>query len=101
MHVVLKSTADMVESTDYNALKRKRYGIDVDIIGKDRVDYFQIEPRLGSSHSTEEIVRAKYVVGCDGAHSWTRKHLQIPFCGQQANIAWGKGATLVRAFENV
>lgn len=26
-----------------------------------------------SREARDEIVRAKYVVGCDGAHSWTRK----------------------------
>lgn len=30
-----------------------------------------------------EIVSAKYVVACDGAHSWTRKELDIPMEGDQ------------------
>ncbi len=36
-----------------------------------------------------EIVRAKFVVGCDGAHSWTRKHFEIPMRGQQTSSVWG------------
>jgi phenol 2-monooxygenase len=28
-----------------------------------------------AEHGEEEIVRAKYVVGCDGAHSWTRNQM--------------------------
>ncbi|PYI29863.1 putative phenol 2-monooxygenase [Aspergillus indologenus CBS 114.80] len=30
---------------------------------------------------TVETLKAKYVIGCDGAHSWTRKQLNIPFEG--------------------
>ena len=29
-----------------------------------------------------------YVVGCDGARSWTRKHLGIPFDGKSDNSIW-------------
>ena len=29
----------------------------------------------GRADVREEVVKAKYVVGCDGAHSWTRKAL--------------------------
>lgn len=34
----------------------------------------------------EETVRAKYVVACDGAHSWTRKALDIPMEGEQLGM---------------
>ncbi|KAI0487027.1 FAD binding domain-containing protein [Xylaria cf. heliscus] len=39
----------------------------------------------------EEIVRAKYVVGCDGAHSWTRKTLGKDFemHGEMTDFIWG------------
>lgn len=35
--------------------------------------------RAGSEQgeSCQEIVRAKYVIGCDGAHSWTRAQLGL------------------------
>ncbi len=35
------------------------------------------------------IVRAKYVVGCDGARSAVRQHLGIALEGEAANKAWG------------
>ncbi|KZP19041.1 hypothetical protein FIBSPDRAFT_933091 [Athelia psychrophila] len=38
---------------------------------------------------TEETVKAKYVVACDGAHSWTRKALGIPMEGEQLEFVWG------------
>ncbi|KAJ6562415.1 FAD binding domain-containing protein [Mycena capillaripes] len=36
-----------------------------------------------------EIINAKYVVGCDGARSWTRKQLGFSLEGDSANIYWG------------
>ncbi|KAL8883087.1 MAG: hypothetical protein Q9198_000010 [Flavoplaca austrocitrina] len=43
--------------------------------------------RIKNSHP--ETIRAKCVVGCDGAHSWTRKHFGIPFRGQRTHDVWG------------
>lgn len=39
----------------------------------------------------EEVVKAKYVVGCDGAHSWTRKTLGKDFemHGEMTDYIWG------------
>ncbi|KAL4922395.1 FAD binding domain-containing protein [Aspergillus aurantiobrunneus] len=34
-------------------------------------------------------VEAKYLVGCDGARSWLRKHLSLPFEGENSNQPWG------------
>lgn len=36
-----------------------------------------------------EIVKAKYLVGTDGAKSWTRKQLNIPLEGNQTDSVWG------------
>lgn len=36
-----------------------------------------------------EIVRAKYLIGTDGAKSWTRKQLNIPLEGSQPDSVWG------------
>jgi phenol 2-monooxygenase len=36
----------------------------------------------------KEIVKAKYIIGCDGAHSWTRKQLDIPFEGASTEHIW-------------
>ncbi|KAL3421188.1 phenol hydroxylase [Phlyctema vagabunda] len=40
-------------------------------------------------HVVREIIQAKYVIGCDGAHSWTRKQLDISFVGDLADSTWG------------
>lgn len=36
-----------------------------------------------------EIVRAKYMVGCDGAHSWTRRQLGFKLEGEPTDFIWG------------
>ncbi|GAA6017808.1 hypothetical protein JCM11491_004628 [Sporobolomyces phaffii] len=36
-----------------------------------------------------EIIKAKYLVGCDGAHSWTRRQLGVKMVGDQTNYVWG------------
>ncbi|KAJ7173006.1 FAD binding domain-containing protein [Mycena crocata] len=36
-----------------------------------------------------ELIKAKYVVGCDGARSWTRTQLGFSLEGDSANIYWG------------
>lgn len=43
-----------------------------------------------SREARDEIVRAKYVVGCDGAHSWTRKTLGKDFemKGETTDAIW-------------
>jgi phenol 2-monooxygenase len=35
-----------------------------------------------------EIVKAKYLIGCDGAHSWTRKQVNIPLEGSTTDHIW-------------
>ena len=36
-----------------------------------------------------ETIRAKYVVGCDGAHSWTRRQIGSVMEGEQTDYVWG------------
>ena len=36
-----------------------------------------------------EIVKAKYLVGCDGAHSWTRRQLGFTLEGEPTDFIWG------------
>ncbi|KAF1913433.1 FAD binding domain-containing protein [Ampelomyces quisqualis] len=36
-----------------------------------------------------EIVKAKYMVGCDGAHSWTRRQLGFRLEGEPTDFIWG------------
>ena len=44
----------------------------------------------GEGQTMEEIVRAKFVVGCDGAHSWVRKSLgrEFEMEGESTDAIW-------------
>lgn len=43
----------------------------------------------GSTPPQVETIKAKYLVGCDGAHSWTRRQLGVKMIGDQTNFVWG------------
>ncbi|KAF2661904.1 hypothetical protein K491DRAFT_686881 [Lophiostoma macrostomum CBS 122681] len=46
--------------------------------------------RKGQSKAgTDEILKAKYMVGCDGAHSWTRRQLGFELHGEPTDFIWG------------
>lgn len=49
----------------------------------------QFELNDNSESPNVDTVRARYVVGCDGARSSVRKSLSIPLEGDSANKAWG------------
>jgi phenol 2-monooxygenase len=42
-----------------------------------------------SRDGEEEVIRAKYVIGCDGAHSWTRKQIGSELQGEPTDFIWG------------
>jgi phenol 2-monooxygenase len=46
------------------------------------------EPKVNNNGS-EEIVRAKYVIGADGGKSWTRKQLGFTMEGNRTQSIWG------------
>lgn len=43
---------------------------------------------LSEQSTTQEIIKAKYVIGCDGAHSWTRRQLGFQMEGEQSEYVW-------------
>lgn len=45
---------------------------------------------LVDASSGLETIRTKFLVGCDGAHSWTRKYFEIPMIGQRVDSVWGE-----------
>ncbi|KAI0738707.1 FAD binding domain-containing protein [Daedaleopsis nitida] len=44
---------------------------------------------LEQKEDNTEIIRAKFVLGSDGAHSWVRKVLNIPVHGDSSDSIWG------------
>ncbi len=66
-------------------------GLQVDIDLKDDPEAYPITITLENNRTgTQETIRAKYVVGCDGARSWLRKYLNIGFVGDLTDSTWGK-----------
>ena len=56
-------------------------------LAKDDTDDL-IRNSRGKEGSTE-IIRSKYMIGCDGAHSWTRRQLGFQMEGEQTDFIWG------------
>ncbi|KAL1875956.1 hypothetical protein VTK73DRAFT_9667 [Phialemonium thermophilum] len=58
------------------------------LAGDDTDDILRASTNAGRR---EEVVKCKYVVGCDGAHSWTRKALGPEFetVGEMTDFIWG------------
>ena len=56
-------------------------------LAKDDTDDL-IHSARGKQGSTE-VIHAKYLIGCDGAHSWTRRQLGYSMEGEQTDFIWG------------
>ena len=42
-----------------------------------------------SANVDVETIKAKYLIGCDGAHSWTRAQLGLSLEGESTDHVWG------------
>ena len=47
-----------------------------------------LEAANSDANSYSEKIQAKYVVGCDGAHSWTRRQIGSVMEGEQTDFIW-------------
>lgn len=45
--------------------------------------------KTSGKEGREEVVKCKYVVGCDGAHSWVRNQLGFKLEGEPTDYIWG------------
>jgi len=45
--------------------------------------------QLDAKANTEEVVKAKYMLGADGAHSWVRNQLGFQLQGESTDYIWG------------
>lgn len=78
------------EATPTQRLSNLRDGLFRSNLANDDVGS-KIEKQNEQEDTREEVVRAKYVVGCDGAHSWTRKMLgkEFEMHGEMTDFIWG------------
>lgn len=49
----------------------------------------EVLPQPEEQGGYNETIRAKYVVGCDGARSWTRKQIGYELHGETSSAFWG------------
>jgi phenol 2-monooxygenase len=47
-----------------------------------------LEKATSNAGIRSENIMAKYVVGCDGAHSWTRRQIGSVMEGEQTDYVW-------------
>jgi phenol 2-monooxygenase (NADPH) len=90
---MLKSPARLVPHYDRRLLKLERDTDDVNeypITAKFELIREGLEPKV-------ESIRARYVVGCDGARSSVRQSMGLTLKGDSANHAWGVMDVLVES----
>ena len=52
-------------------------------------DAYAIEEQNMATTENLETIHSKYLIACDGAHSWTRRQLGLPMEGDQTEYVWG------------
>jgi phenol 2-monooxygenase len=69
------------------------YGVEVTGLEVERAQEYPVLVHLRTaeraSAASERTIRARYVVGCDGAHSTVRRSIDRPLRGESTNQAWG------------
>lgn len=54
------------------------------------MDEESVMVHVNRGHDTEkQTIKSRYVIACDGAHSWTRERLQIPMDASEEDSTWG------------
>ncbi|PRP79076.1 hypothetical protein PROFUN_13178 [Planoprotostelium fungivorum] len=51
--------------------------------------HVQLMHRRADGSIYNEDIQVKYLIGCDGAHSWVRRTLGIPMIGESSESVWG------------
>ena len=93
-----KMNSTKAENGSSNGIFKQNCGQPVEIISnntKGALDYAKDKPmKLGVDGTsgferTIEVIKTKYLLGCDGAHSWIRRQLGIALEGNQTQNVWG------------
>ncbi|KAF1733537.1 Phenol 2-monooxygenase [Beauveria bassiana] len=77
------------EATPAQVASATKDGLYRSNLAKDDTEDLLAASKLNAKANTEEIVRAKYVLGSDGAHSWTRKQIGLALEGESTDYIWG------------
>lgn len=55
----------------------------------DQDSYYQNEANTAADTSDYEVIKCKYLLGSDGAHSWVKKQMGIHMDGESTDFVWG------------
>lgn len=93
IEVVLQHLADEeanpAQRTDTNGSSNAQSdGLFRSNMAADDTDEILNKAQKNGRAGTRETVRAKYMIGCDGAHSWTRRQLGYKLEGEQTDYVW-------------
>ncbi|KAL9075034.1 MAG: hypothetical protein Q9157_004169 [Trypethelium eluteriae] len=77
------------EATPEQYGKQLQDGLFRSNLAPDDTDELLTKSRAAAKEGSEEIVRAKYMIGCDGAHSWVRRQLGFEMEGEPTDFVWG------------
>ncbi|KAJ5115005.1 Monooxygenase FAD-binding [Penicillium alfredii] len=82
---------DFIQSHECVEVEWNTFPIDLNISQRDSSHpvELRIQTKISDSKFTERTINAKYLVGCDGAHSWVRMHLGLTQEGDRMNENWG------------
>lgn len=91
------ATALLQNSNVEISWKKQPIDLDIKLEAAEDLDAYPVTVLTRSvdgNEAPDEIIHARYVIACDGAHSWTRKHLNIPLVGDLTDSTWGKSQVL-------
>ena len=77
------------EATPEQQGKQVQDGLYRSNLAPDDTDELLKKSKNAAKEGSEEIVKAKYVIGCDGAHSWVRRQLGFEMEGEPTDFVWG------------
>ena len=86
--VKLKKLSDE-EATPEQQGKQLLDGLYRSNLAPDDTDDLLKKSKDAAKEGSEEIVKAKYMIGCDGAHSWVRRQLDFEMEGEPTDLVWG------------
>lgn len=79
---------DVVETTQTNA-HRVEGDHTIPVVGSGQSDNDGLVANSDPRAGTKEMVQAKYLLACEGAHSWTRRQLGFTMEGESHDEFWG------------
>jgi phenol 2-monooxygenase len=94
LHIITQGQIERIYIRDLlrhkKLVERETTVLDFTVAKEEDVELYPIKATLRNEKTGgEETVRAKFLIGSDGAASSIRKQLQIPFDGVSTDIYWG------------